>query len=358
MNHTIGRIEQILGLDAQLVVVGGSIRDWLLGRNNEDWDLATALMPEEVIVRAQTAGVKAIPTGIKHGTVTLIVDGHSIEVTTFRGDGPYLDGRHPESVTLGVSLKQDLARRDFTINAMALPISALNSINWLDRLIDPHGGRQDLENRIIRTVGDPLSRFKEDGLRVLRACRFSAMLDFDIDERTIKAIPMCLNVAKKVATERVFTELTKLLCAPKLERGLNILLSTGLLELWLPELYPMINFAQNSHSRCTVWEHTIAVVRRLPPSASFRWAALLHDVGKPATKIVGNITENNYHEFNAASLKLANNILTRMHASRAFINQVTSFIRHYYNDPLHSWDNSNCRRFIKQLLECLTTYRH
>lgn len=351
MNKTISRIEQILGSNAQLVVVGGSIRDWLLGRNNEDWDLATALMPEEVIAKAQVAGVKAVPTGIQHGTVTLIVDGHSIEITTFRSDGTYLDGRHPKSVTLGVSLEQDLARRDFTINAMALPVSALSSINWLDSLIDPYGGRQDLENRIIRTVGDPLSRFKEDGLRVLRACRFSAILDFDIDKCTIKAIPMCLNIAKKLAVERVFTELTKLICAPKPERGLNILLSTGLLELLLPELYPMINFAQNNNSRCTVWEHTIAVVRRLPSSASFRWAALLHDVGKPANKIVDNITKNNYHKFNATSLKLASNVLTRMHASRAFINQVTSLIRHYYTNPLHSWNNSACRRFIKQLFE-------
>ena len=148
MDPALQRIVQALGPDAQLAVVGGTVRDRLLGREGGDWDLATALLPEAVMDRAQAAGVRAIPTGLKHGTVTLMEAGRTFEVTTFRGDGAYLDGRRPESVTLGVTLEQDLARRDFTINAMALPAEAVERTDWPAFLVDPHGGRRDLERRI------------------------------------------------------------------------------------------------------------------------------------------------------------------------------------------------------------------
>jgi tRNA nucleotidyltransferase (CCA-adding enzyme) len=286
MDPALQRIVQALGPDAQLAVVGGTVRDRLLGREGGDWDLATALLPEAVMDRAQAAGVRAIPTGLKHGTVTLMEAGRTFEVTTFRGDGAYLDGRRPESVTLGVTLEQDLARRDFTINAMALPAEAVERTDWPAFLVDPHGGRRDLEAGLIRAVGDPLLRFGEDGLRCLRACRFQAQLGFRIDPATLAAIPRRLEVAGKVAVERVFVELTKLLRGTEPERGLAALAGTGLLDLWLAELRPMIGCLQNRHHRYPVWDHVLEVVRCAPAEADLRWAALLHDAGKPAARTV------------------------------------------------------------------------
>ena len=271
------RLQAALGPEAELVVVGGAVRDELLGRPHADWDLATKLMPKAVMDRARAAGLKAIPTGLQHGTVTVILEDRPIEITTFRSDGDYLDGRHPESVRLGVSLEEDLSRRDFTINAMALPVGGGD-------LVDPFGGQADLAARILRAVGDPLQRFAEDGLRTLRACRFAAQLGFEVEAGTLAAIPERLEVARKVAAERVLTELTKLLCGDEPQRGLDLLAGTGLLDLWLPELRPMIGCGQNRHHRWDVWRHTLEVVRWAPADPGLRWAALLHDAGKPGPR--------------------------------------------------------------------------
>ena len=151
----IHALAKAMGADSGLVLVGGAVRDRLLGREGTDWDLATALMPEEVLRRAMAARLRAIPTGLKHGTVTVLADGLTLEITTYRGDGPYLDGRRPSHVTLGVALEEDLARRDFTINAMALPLEAVSAEDWKERIIDPFNGRKDLAAGIIRAVGDP-----------------------------------------------------------------------------------------------------------------------------------------------------------------------------------------------------------
>ena len=159
MISAIRHVEIALGSDAQLFVVGGAVRDKILGRDVTDWDLATNIMPTEVMDRAKLYGLKVVPTGLRHGTVTLFVGCNAIEITTFRGDGTYLDGRHPKNVAFGVSLEQDLSRRDFTINAMALPVSALENSDWKTLIIDPYGGLRDIDRRIIRTVGDPLVRF-------------------------------------------------------------------------------------------------------------------------------------------------------------------------------------------------------
>jgi tRNA nucleotidyltransferase (CCA-adding enzyme) len=332
-------------------VVGGTVRDRLLGRAGGDWDLATALLPEAVLARAEAAGLRAIPTGLQHGTVTLMEAGVAFEVTTFRGDGDYLDGRRPESVTLGVSLEQDLARRDFTINAMALPAAALERPDWLGFLVDPHGGRRDLEAKLIRAVGDPLLRFGEDGLRCLRACRFQAQLGFEIEPATFAAIPRRLEVAGKVAVERVFVELTKLLRGPEPERGLAALAATGLLDLWLPELRPMIGCGQNRYHRYPVWEHVLEVTRRAPPEADLRWAALLHDSGKPAARTVDPKGETHFHGHEAISVAMVQTILTRLRASHALTRQVTALVRHHGTHPGPEWGDAACRRFLKRLLE-------
>jgi tRNA nucleotidyltransferase/poly(A) polymerase len=338
------RLREALGPDAELVVVGGAVRDELLGRDHADWDLATRLMPQAVMDRARAAGLKVIPTGLQHGTVTVILEDRPVEVTTFRSDGDYLDGRRPESVRLGVDLMEDLSRRDFTINAMAMPVGGGD-------LVDPFGGRADLAARTIRAVGDPLKRFGEDGLRTLRACRFAAQLGFEVEAATLAAIPLRLEVARKVAVERVFTELDKLLSGLEPDRGLALLAESGLLDLWLPELRPMMGCGQNRHHRHDVWTHTLEVIRFAPADPGLRWAGLLHDMGKPVSKSTGPDGEAHFYGHEARSLDAAGTILERLKASHALRKDVAALIRHHGTHPTEAWGDAACRRFLKRLAE-------
>jgi tRNA nucleotidyltransferase (CCA-adding enzyme) len=336
------RLKEALGPEAELVLVGGAVRDELLGRPHADWDLATRLLPQAVMGRARTAGLKVIPTGLQHGTVTVILEDRPVEVTTFRSDGDYLDGRRPESVRLGVSLEEDLSRRDFTINAMALPVGG-------GELVDPFGGREDLAARTIRAVGDPLKRFGEDGLRTLRACRFAAQLGFDVEAATLAAIPQRLEVARKVAVERVFTELDKLLRGAEPQRGLDLLAQSGLLDLWLPELRPMLGCGQNRHHAYDVWRHTLEVVRFAPAESALRWAALLHDGGKPGTRSLGPDGEVHFYGHEARSLELADAILARLKASHSLRRETLALIRHHGTHPTLEWGDAACRRLLGRL---------
>jgi tRNA nucleotidyltransferase/poly(A) polymerase len=339
------RLKSALGPDAELMIVGGAVRDELLGRPHADWDLATRLLPETVMARARAAGLKAIPTGLQHGTVTVILEERPVEITTFRSDGAYLDGRRPETVQLGVSLEEDLSRRDFTINAMALPVGGGD-------LVDPFGGQVDLGARIIRAVGDPLQRFAEDGLRTLRACRFAAQLGFEVEAATLSAIPERLEVARKVAAERVYAELTKLIGGAEPHRGLDLLARTGLLDLWLPELRPMIGCGQNHrHHRHDVWGHTLEVVRLVPADPGLRWAALLHDAGKPAARIVGADGGVSFHGHEGRSLDLAASILERLKAGLVLRREVLALVRHHGTHPSGDWSDAACRRFLRRLGE-------
>ena len=351
MPSPLERLNAALGPDAGLVVVGGALRDRLLGRELGDWDLACALLPEEVMARARTAGMKVIPTGLQHGTVTVIEAGLPFEITTFRGEGAYLDGRRPESVRLGVALEEDLARRDFTINAMALPAGEVDAPHWRDHLVDPFHGARDLEDGILRAVGDPKLRFAEDGLRCLRACRFASQLSFQLEAQTLAAIPGCLEVAAKVSVERVFTELTKLLCGTRPDQGLNLLARTGLLEQWLPELKPMIGCEQNRHHCYPVWEHTLEVVKRTLPEPDLRWAGLLHDSGKPAARTEDAGGGLHFHGHERGSLELVQTLLTRLRASHDLIRKVAALVRHHGTHPGANWGDSACRRFLKALQE-------
>jgi len=206
-------------------LVGGCVRDMVRKVHPKDFDVATSALPEEV----QGAFRKVIPTGIQHGTVTVVQGGTHVEVTTFRSEGDYLDGRRPSSVAFERDIVKDLSRRDFTINAMAY--------NPLDReLVDPFGGQADLQAHLIRCVGSALERFSEDGLRPMRAVRFAAVLGFSLDPSTRDAIPATLHVFRKVALERVREELVKLLMSPRAEGGLTLLADTGLLDVFLPEV--------------------------------------------------------------------------------------------------------------------------
>ena len=338
------RLKSALGADSELVLVGGAVRDEQLGRPHSDWDLATALLPEEVMRRARKAGLKALPTGLQHGTVTILLADHPVEVTTFRSDGDYLDGRHPDSVQLGVTLVEDLSRRDFTINAMALPVGGGD-------LVDPFGGLADLAARRIRAVGEPLKRFAEDGLRTLRACRFASQLGFEVEAETLAAIPQRLEVAAKVSVERVFTELDKLLCGQAPSRGLALLLDSGLLDLWLPELRPMVGCGQNRHHRYDVWVHTLEVVRGVPPVSGLRWAGLLHDAGKPEARTTGPDGAVHFYGHEAQSLTIVDTLLGRLKVSHALRHEVAALVRHHGTHPTPAWSDAACRRFLKKLAE-------
>jgi len=351
MRTLLRTLHQALGPESGLVLVGGAVRDLLLDRPSPDWDLATALLPDEVTARARAAGLRVIPTGLQHGTVTVMVGTRGFEITTFRGDEVYVDGRRPESVKLGVALEEDLARRDFTINAMALPAHALDDGDWEAFLVDPFGGREDLASGTIRAVGDPLDRFKEDGLRCLRACRFASQLDFDIERGTLAAIPRRLEVAEKVSVERAMTELTKLLCGLQPGKGLSALAATGLLGLWLAELLPMIGCPQNRYHAYPVWEHTLEVVRRTPPDPGLRWAALLHDCGKPARKTEDAQGHIHFYGHEPVSVRIAGEILTRLRASGALARDVTALVAHHGTHPGPDWGDPACRRFLKRLQE-------
>ncbi len=336
------RLQAALGPEAELVIVGGAVRDELLGRPHADWDLASRLLPQAVMARAGAAGLKVIPTGLQHGTVTVILEDRPVEVTTFRSDGDYLDGRRPETVRLGVDLAEDLSRRDFTINAMALPVGGGD-------LVDPFGGQADLAAGLIRAVGDPLQRFAEDGLRPLRACRFASQLGFDMEAATQAAIPERLDVARKVAMERVFKELDKLLRGQEPQRGLALLAKSGLLDLWLPELRPMVGCGQNQHHAHDVWRHTLEVVSFAPAEPALRWAALLHDAGKPGTRSVGPDGEVHFYGQEARSLELTEGIFERLKASHALRKSTLALIRHHGTHPTESWSDAACRRLLGRL---------
>ncbi|MBN8468498.1 CCA tRNA nucleotidyltransferase [Corallococcus exiguus] len=239
-------------------LVGGCVRDMVRKVHPKDFDVATSALPEEV----QRAFRKVIPTGIQHGTVTVVTGGNHVEVTTFRSEGDYLDGRRPSSVSFERDIVKDLSRRDFTINAMAY--------NPLDReLVDPFGGQVDLPAKLIRCVGSAQERFSEDGLRPLRAVRFAAVLGFTLDPDTRDAIPATLAVFRKVALERVREELLKLLLSPRAEMGLHLLADTGLMEVFLPEV---------AHADAEAARLARAAVQAAPLDADLRVATLLADI--------------------------------------------------------------------------------
>jgi tRNA nucleotidyltransferase (CCA-adding enzyme) len=287
----------------QAYPVGGGIRDVLLGRKVLDWDVATSARPDDMLALFP----RVIPTGIAHGTVTVLTGHSQVEVTTFRGDIGYTDGRHPDQVEFLNSLKEDLKRRDFTVNAMAYDTKR-------NRIIDPHQGRRDLKKGIIRAVGDPLRRFAEDGLRPLRAVRFAAVLDFEIDRRTFHAIGKRLKVFRKVAPERVRVELLKILGSRQAHRGIDLLNQSGLLEEIIPELIPSIGFAQNRFHKYDVYGHILKCLEHSRGDPVLKLAVLLHDIAKPQTA-EGPEGERTFYGHEKASAKTASRVLKRLRFS-------------------------------------------
>jgi tRNA nucleotidyltransferase (CCA-adding enzyme) len=251
-------LRTLAGAGRRSFVVGGAVRDLLLHRPREanDFDIATPATPREVGALFR----KVIPTGIEHGTVTVVESGHAVEITTFRGEGAYVDGRRPESVTFHGDLEADLARRDFTMNALAWDPLA-------PEFRDPFGGRADMARRMVRAVGEPADRFREDGLRAMRAVRFAAQLGYGLHPATRAAIPGALDVVRKVSIERISEELARLAVAPHADRGVALMRVTGLLGVVLPALAALT---------AREVDHAVAVLRHVPPDGVLRFAALLH----------------------------------------------------------------------------------
>ncbi len=316
-------------------LVGGAVRDMVLGKPSNDYDVATDARPEEI----QKLFRRVIPTGIKHGTVTVLWRGFHVETTTFRSEAGYSDGRHPDEITFGTSIVDDLSRRDFTINAMALDLET-------GELLDPHGGIADLGARVIRTVGSPLSRFGEDGLRPLRAIRFAAKLGFDVDPDTLAAIPACVDKFRLVSVERVREELEKILVSPKPSAGILLLETTGLLSEILPELAACRGVTQKGLHAFDVLDHSLLACDVIEPELPLRLAALLHDVGKPGTKRLGDDGVATFHRHEAESSAMSESILKRLRFPNDIIGDVTHLIAQHMWNYEETWNDSAVRRFV------------
>ena len=306
-------------------VVGGCVRDSLLGRTPGDWDICTDAKPEQT--RAVFAGERLLLTGEKHGTVAVLTGGAAYEITTYRLDGAYRDHRHPSGVQFVPELRQDLARRDFTVNAMAYAPNA--------GLVDEFGGQADLAAKIIRCVGDPAARFAEDALRILRALRFAAQLDFTLDPATAAAALAARDTLQTISAERLYTELDKLLAGPAAGR---VLTGYGaVLAGVLPEILPCIGCTQPPFWHCyDVWDHTAAAVGALrdilPPdlpgdeARTIRWAMLLHDLAKPLCRTVDGKGIIHFYGHNQRGAVMAEAILTRLKAPKALRTEAAALV--------------------------------
>ena len=299
-------------------LVGGCVRDALRGQLPHDYDITTSALPAEVA--ACFAGRTIIETGLKHGTLTLHSGGMDLEITTFRTDGVYEDHRHPAAVCFARTLQEDLARRDFTINAMAYHPQT--------GLVDLFGGRRDLEHGVLRCVGDPAKRFDEDALRILRALRFAAVLDFAIDAETARALSAQKELLHAVSGERIREELVRLLCGRSAASVLSSYLDV--LAAVIPELLPMKGFEQkNPHHIYDVWEHTLAVVRSIPPTSHLRLAALLHDIGKPDCFTEDANGIGHFYQHDRLGAETARRILRRLKFDNETTLRVVTLVREH-----------------------------
>ena len=297
--------------------VGGCVRDSILGREPNDWDITTSASPEEVKALFR----RTIDTGIEHGTVTIMVDKVGYEVTTYRIDGKYEDGRHPTEVTFTRNLKEDLLRRDFTINAMAY--------NDTDGLVDIFGGMEDIEHKVIRYVGDPKARFTEDALRLMRAIRFAAQLGYTIEEETREAMKEIAGNLKKISAERIQVELVKTLVSPN-PFMMKDAYELGLTKYFMPEFdLAMETMQNNPHHMYTVGEHSLVSVTQIRPDKVLRLAMLMHDFGKPLCITTDEKGIDHYYGHPAKSEEMAREILHRLKFDNDTIRKVCVLIRHH-----------------------------
>lgn len=317
----------------QAYAVGGCVRDSLLGTVPGDWDICTSALPEET--EACFSDLRVVETGLKHGTVTVILRGVPYEITTFRSDGNYLDHRRPQQVSFVRTLKEDLLRRDFTMNAMAVGLDG--------EIQDPFGGRQDLTDGIIRCVGDPDTRFTEDALRILRGLRFASRLGFSIAPETAAAMERNKNLLSYVSGERIYKELTGILIGTYAQSVLEQY--GGVLAAVLPEIQPSMGFLQRNpfHNR-DVWQHTLEALGKSGPDPIVRWALLLHDLGKPDCFTLDDRGIGHFYGHPQRSMELAEQILDRFHGDKKTRDTICLLVRDHDREAPATIKNA--RRWI------------
>lgn len=324
-------------------VVGGCVRDAFLGKSGGDIDITTSAKPESVISVLSEKNIRVVETGLKHGTVTAVVRSTPYEITTFRKDGDYKDSRHPESVDFVTDIREDLSRRDFTINAMAY--------NPQEGVVDLFGGKKDLENGVIRAVGDADKRFKEDALRIMRAIRFASVLGFEIEESTKAAIFRNKKLLLNVAYERIFTELSKLLLGDNVLHVLDEY--REVIGVIIPELKPAFDCEQNNPWHIyNVYGHIIHAVAAAPKDKIIRLAMLLHDIGKPAVKTTDSRGTDHFKTHAPVGAEIAKLVLQRFKVSNEISDKVTAMIK--YHQAVENVDDIRVKRWLSKIGEDYT----
>ena len=319
--------------------VGGAVRDILLDRQPAEYDLTTNATPEQVASLFRSI----IPTGIKHGTVTLLWNDLPYEITTYRTEGKYSDMRHPDEVRYAQTLDEDLSRRDFTINALALDLKDR-------RLVDNFQGVQDLKLGVIRTIGEPEERFREDGLRILRACRFASTLGFSIEPRTLSAIGRLAGLINNISMERVRDEFQKIVLSSVPSVGLELLRETGLMKFILPELLDGYGAEQNIYHKFDVYYHNIGTLdaaAKLTGELAIRLAALLHDVGKPRT-MRGDGKNNTFYNHEMVGSYMSKAILRRLRFPNTIVARSVTLIKNHMFHFTDDWTDAAVRRFMRK----------
>jgi tRNA nucleotidyltransferase (CCA-adding enzyme) len=334
----LGICDRLRAAGKRAWIVGGCVRDTLLGRPVADWDVATDARPNELLKLFP----KAIPTGIQHGTVTVVLSGKHFEVTTLRGETTYSDGRRPDSVHFVDDITADLARRDFSVNAIAIDPDD-------GKLIDPFGGRQDLAARVLRAVGDPKERFGEDGLRVLRAARFVATLEMTLDPSTERAMGETLDTYRKVSQERVRDEWIKTMKAMRPSRAFEVMRRSGILGITCPELLEGVGLEQNKFHAYDVWRHAMECLDACTGDPILRIAALLHDVGKPRTRAFSEKTKDwTFYDHDRVGAEIADPICERLRFSNEERARIVDLVRHHLFH-YDQWSDAAVRRWIRRV---------
>lgn len=331
-------LNNLIAYGFEAYCVGGCVRDILLGCMPHDWDIATSALPNDV--KTVFSDYPVFLTGEKHGTVLVKFHSQEVEITTFRIDGRYDNNRHPNSVRFTTRLEEDLTRRDFTINAMAMDING--------EIIDLFGGKNDIRDRCIRCVGDANQRFSEDALRILRALRFSSTLGFYIDEKTSEAAGSQAYRLSTVSSERIQTELTKILCGKNVRMVLRKY--ADIIAKTIPDIAPMFGFNQHNPHHCyDVWEHTLAVTENTPNIPVLRWSALLHDIGKPHTFSLDEHGIGHFYGHQSKSYELAQSIMSRLRFDNESKNRILTLIK--YHDSVIDVNKTAIKRKLNQLGE-------
>ena len=332
-------VEMLKDCGFEAFLIGGSVRDYIMGMPIGDIDITTSATPTEV--EDVFKDFRVIETGIKHGTVTVLIDNEPLEITTYRSESTYSDNRHPDSVAFSKALKDDVVRRDFTMNAIAF--------DFKDGFVDLVDGMKDIDNKIIRCIGDAQTRFREDALRILRALRFSAVLGFSIEENTAKAIHKCKDLLKNISAERIQAEFSKLICG---KNAYNVLQEyADVFCVFIPELEKCIGFEQiNRHHIYDVYTHSLKALEQSKNELCIRLALLLHDIGKPLVAHFDEDGEQHYYSHPKKSAELSENILTRLRFDNDTKDKVLTLVRMHDTPIMLDKEYTPSKKRLKRIL--------